>query len=84
MFGGLVIMLNGKMACGVVNDELMVRIGPKAYDEALTHAHVRPMDFTGKPMRGYVFVGALGCGNQTSVSRWIKRAIINIQSLIES
>ena len=84
MFGGLAMMLNGKMVCGIVNDELMVRVGLGAYDEALTHPHVRPMDFTGRPMRGYIFVDADGCSSQISVSKWVGRAIVNIQTLIGS
>ena len=82
MFGGLAFLLNDKMACGVINDDLMVRVGPAAYDEALTHEHARPMDFTGRPMRGYVFVGARGCETQTSVAYWVDSAATNIQSLI--
>jgi hypothetical protein len=57
MFGGVAFMLGGKMFCGIVGDDLIVRVGPDRYEECLFIAHVRPMDFTGKPMRGYVFVG---------------------------
>lgn len=52
-FGGLSFLLNGNMCCGVLNDELVVRVGPDAYDDAVTRSHARPMDFTGRPMRGW-------------------------------
>ena len=56
MFGGLAFMLGGHMFCGIVKDSLMVRLGPEAADRALDRPHVRPMDFTGRPMKGMVFV----------------------------
>ena len=54
MFGGLTFLLNGKMFCGIVKRDLMVRVGPDHYEESLRLQHVRPMDFTGKPLKGYV------------------------------
>lgn len=57
MFGGLAFLLGGHMFCGIVKDTLMVRLGPEGADRALDQPHVRPMDFTGRPMRGMVFVG---------------------------
>ena len=62
MFGGLAFLLEGSMFCGIVKDELMVRVGTARYEEALTEPHVRPMDFTGRPARGYVFVAPPGLG----------------------
>jgi hypothetical protein len=60
MFGGLAFMLGGHMFCGVVKDTLMVRLGPEAASRALGQPHVRPMDFTGRPMKGMVFVDPAG------------------------
>ena len=60
MFGGLAFLIGGNMACGIVRDELMVRTGPAAYAAALARPHARPMEFTGRPMRGMVFVGVEG------------------------
>ena len=60
MFGGLAFMLSGHMFCGVVKDALMLRLGPEAADRALDQQHVRPMDFTGRPMRGMVFIDPEG------------------------
>ena len=55
MFGGLCFLVNGNMCCGVVRDELMVRVGPDAYDESLSLPHARKMDITGRPMKGFVY-----------------------------
>ncbi len=71
MFGGLAFMLNGKMFCGIVKDDLMVRTGPENYEIALSKPHSRPMDFSGKPMRGFVFVAPPGYKNATALSEWI-------------
>jgi TfoX/Sxy family transcriptional regulator of competence genes len=60
MFGGLAFMVRGHMCVGIVDRELMVRIGPDGYESALAEAHARPMDFTGKPLRGMVYMGAAG------------------------
>ena len=60
MFGGLAFMLHGNMACGIVKDELMLRLGPEGADSALDRPHVRQMDFTGRPMTGMVFVAPAG------------------------
>ena len=60
MFGGLAFLLGGNMCCGVVGDELMVRVGAAAYSEALTQPYARQMDFTGRPMRGMVYVDCEG------------------------
>jgi TfoX/Sxy family transcriptional regulator of competence genes len=54
MFGGLAFLLNGNMCVGVVKDELMVRVGPDAYDDLVGGPHVREMDFSGRPMTGWV------------------------------
>jgi hypothetical protein len=71
MFGGLTFLLDGKMFCGIVKDDLMVRVGPERYEAALAQAHVRPMDFTGRPMTGYVFVGRGGVKNEKAVQKWV-------------
>lgn len=70
MFGGLAFLLGGRMFLGITKDELMVRVGPERYEAALAEAHVRPMDFTGRPMTGYVFVGPGGSKTRAAVERW--------------
>lgn len=75
MFGGLAFLLNGKMFCGIIGDELMARVGPDAHEAALERAHVRPMDFTGRPMKGYVFVAAPGLKSAPALARWLKQCL---------
>jgi len=72
MFGGIAFMLSGNMACGIVGDELMVRVGPDNYDDALSRPHARPMDFTGRPMRGLVFVGRAGFESGPDLAAWVE------------
>src|SRR4051794_12575102 len=57
IFGGIAFMLGGNMAVGVIGEDLMVRLDPADAERALAEAHVRPMDFTGRPMKGMAFVG---------------------------
>ena len=73
MFGGLAFMLGGRMFCGVVKDTLMVRLGPDGADRALDRPHVQPMDFTGRPMKGLVFVEAAGLRGP-ALRRWVGAA----------
>ena len=73
MFGGLAFMIEGHMFCGVVKDELMLRLGPEGADAALERPHVRPMDFTGRPMAGMVFIAADGLRGGT-LRRWVNEA----------
>jgi hypothetical protein len=61
MFGGLAFMLGGHMFCGVVRDTLMVRLGPDAADRALNRPHVRPMDFTGRPIKAWSSSSPAAC-----------------------
>lgn len=75
MMGGLTFMVNGKMCVGVIGNDLMARIDPLAYDEALTRKGCREMDFTGKPMRGYVFVGPAGTRQTKELNRWVCLAL---------
>ncbi|MFQ5458667.1 MAG: TfoX/Sxy family protein, partial [Myxococcota bacterium] len=60
MFGGIAFLVRGNMACGVVGRKLMVRVGPDAYEKALAHKDARKMDFTGRPMKGFLYVMPAG------------------------
>ena len=73
MFGGLAFILDGRMFCGIAQDDLMVRVGRERYEAALEEAHVRPMDFTGRPMNGYVFVGPCGTRTEKAIKRWVEQ-----------
>ncbi|MDX2094071.1 MAG: TfoX/Sxy family protein [Kofleriaceae bacterium] len=81
MFGGLAFLFGGKMFVGIATDDLMVRVGPEHYKAALATAHVRPMDFTGRPMRGYVYVGPGGTRTQSMVKKWVDKAAAFVATL---
>lgn len=74
MFGGVCFTLNGNMLCGVVKDELVVRVGADAYPAALLQPHARVMDFAHRPMRGYVYVGAAGFQSTANLQAWLDAA----------
>ena len=71
MFGGICYMLNGKMCVGIVKDEMMCRIDPDLYEDALSRRGCREMVFTGKPMKGYVYVSADGMKTKKEFDHWI-------------
>ena len=81
MFGGLAFMLGGHMACGIVGDDLMLRLGPDGAQAALATPHVRPMDFTGRPMRAMVYVGAEGVRTAAQLRRWVAAAVTFVDDL---
>jgi hypothetical protein len=74
MFGGLAFLLGGHMTAGVAGEELMLRVGPDAYDEVLRRPHVREMDFTGTPLRGLVFLEPAGFRSDADLRAWLSRA----------
>ena len=74
MFGGLAFMLRGHMCCGVLGDRLMVRVGPENYEEALSQPHVRKMDFTGRPLKGFIYVEPAGFSSEKDLKAWISKA----------
>ena len=71
MMGGLTFMVDNKMCVGIVKNDLMARVGPEANEKALEKDHARPMDFTGRPMKGYIFVSPEGVDADTELSFWI-------------
>src|SRR5262245_44549678 len=75
MFGGLAFLLDAKMFVGVTDKDLMVRVGPDAYAAAVTRPHVRPMDFTGRPLKGFIFVSAIGARTDNAVAAWVRQAL---------
>jgi hypothetical protein len=81
MFGGLAFLVGGHMCCGVLGDDLMVRVGPDAYEKALAQPHARKMDFTGKPMKGFVYVGPAGFREEGALRAWIDRGLSFVTSL---
>src|SRR3990170_5189072 len=75
MFGGIALMLRGNMCCGIVRDQLMVRVGPERYDDALARPHARPMDFTGRAMKGMVYIGPEGLKSDADLAAWLRRGV---------
>jgi len=73
MFGGIAFMVGGNMCCGVVKGDLMVRLGPQQYEQALAEPGARPMDFTGRPMTGMVYVNGAACANGRTLAKWVTR-----------
>lgn len=75
MFGGIAFMLSGNMACGVIKDDLCLRLGEELGEQALAEPHTRLMDFTGKPMKGFVYVSPEGTERDGDLRRWVERAV---------
>ena len=71
MFGGLAFLLHGHMCCCVMGEDLMVRVGPAAYQDALAKPHARVMDFTKKPLKGYLYVGPKGVATAAALREWL-------------
>jgi TfoX/Sxy family transcriptional regulator of competence genes len=72
MFGGLAFLVDGKMFVGVQDATLMARVGPERHQDALAVPHVREMDFTGRPMKGYVYVDAPGLAEDHDLRAWVQ------------
>lgn len=75
MFGGLAFMVAGNMAVGIIGNDLMVRVGPEADADALAQPHARPMDFSGRPMKGYVYVAPEGVETDEMLGAWVDRGV---------
>ena len=68
-------LLRGNMVCGVLNEDLIVRVGPKAYESSLRLPNTRKFDITGKPMKGWVMVSAEGHQADKDLAAWVERGI---------
>jgi hypothetical protein len=80
MFGGLTFMVGGNMCCGVNREELIVRLDPGREEEVLARPHARPMDLTGRRMRGFITVHPDGLTG-TGLDRWVREAVARAESL---
>ena len=75
MFGGLAFLLKGRMCCGVLGDQLVLRQGPEGVADALKEPHTREMDFTGRPMKSLLYVTPEGYASDPALRRWVARAV---------
>jgi TfoX/Sxy family transcriptional regulator of competence genes len=81
MFGGLCFLINGNMALGLVNEDLMIRVEPESYDKLLSQPYVRKMDFTGKPLKGFLYVGPKGTESDKDLRKWVLKGVEFAMSL---
>ena len=75
MFGSLVFMVNGHMTCGVGDESLMLRVGADKYEHALTQSHAGEMDFTGRPMKGFLYITWQGIADDEDLSSWLELSL---------
>lgn len=73
MFGGITFMVRGNMCIGIVKDELCARVGPEQFDEAVRLPYARVMDFTKRPMKGWIFVSPEGLEEEEALKGWVER-----------
>ncbi len=81
MFGGIGFLISGNMACGVIGDQLIVRLGTESGAKALMQPHTRPFDFSGKPMTGWIYVDPDGYQEDHDLTGWIRQGIEFARSL---
>lgn len=81
MFGGVCFMVSGHMCCGLTESALVVRVGRDGYGDALARPDARPMDFTGRPLVGMVYVDPRGYETTRALERWIELGLRFVDSL---
>jgi TfoX/Sxy family transcriptional regulator of competence genes len=84
MFGGIAFLERGNMCCGVTKDLLMLRLGSRGAELALRRPHVREMDFTGKPLKGMVYVEPEGTRSEADLKNWLDQALSFAEALPEN
>jgi len=82
MFGGIAFLYKGKMCCGVVKDDLMIRVISEKYEKILANPFVRPMDFTGKPMKEFLYVDPKGFETEAQITELINLGIEHAKSKV--
>ncbi len=75
MFGGVAFMVSGQMCCGVMKNDLIVKVGAEGFEDLVAQPHVRPFDFTGRPMVGIVYVAGEGIARDADLRGWIQRGL---------
>lgn len=81
MFGGVGFILQGNMACGVNREDLIIRVGPDHYQEALSEPNVKVFDLTGRAMTGWVAVQAPGYQLDSDLRKWVDRGLTFARTL---
>jgi len=81
MFGGKAFLVDGNMLVGVIKNDLVARVGPERFEAAVAKDGVRPFDFSGRPMSGWVMVAPDGCQTDASLNAWIEEALEYVQTL---
>src|SRR5437899_6373609 len=81
MFGGVAFMVNGHMCCGVTKTDLVLRLAPDEVITALGRPHIRPMDFTGRPMKSMIFVDAHGSDSDQDLHEWVESAFAFVRTM---
>ncbi len=81
MFGGLCFLLFGNMVCGIIQEDLIVRVGVDHYEKALTEPHARKFDLTGRPLKGWVMVSGEAADDDDVLQDWLKRAVSFVRNL---
>jgi TfoX/Sxy family transcriptional regulator of competence genes len=81
MVGGLSFVVGGNMCCGVTGSALMIRVGAEARDRVLAERHVRPMEFAGRPLAGFVLIDPKGFRTDAALTAWVERGIEFVATL---
>jgi TfoX/Sxy family transcriptional regulator of competence genes len=81
MFGGICCLIHGNMACGILNDDVIVRVGKDNYEDALTQPHTRIFDLTGRPMNGWIVLTPEGHASDKDLLDWVKKGVEFARSL---
>ena len=81
MFGGLSFMFGKKMFCGVLKDDIVLKMSPEQCQDSLKKPNVRPMDFTGRPMKSFVYVNQKGCKSEKELKKWVDLSLNHAQSV---
>jgi hypothetical protein len=81
MFGGVCFLLFGNMVCGIIRDDLIVRVGADKYEETMKLPHTRKFDLTGRPLRGWVMVLSVALDSDEDLNDWVQQAISFVRTL---
>ena len=81
MFGGICFLLFGNMVCGIIRDELLVRVGAANYNEALKMPHTKKFDLTGKALTGWVMVVSEALDSDEELNDWVQKAVSFVRTL---